>query len=116
MLGVGPRAVGNAGGGGDGVLVGRSVDRVGDPGVPQGLNLASIVVVLGIVNPSGAEGKFIHVLVELVAELVDTHKSTGLGVTDVVELMPVFLEANLAQIAEGSGEVGHDGQRRARAN
>lgn len=42
VLGVGPRAVGNAGGGGDGVLVGRSVDGVGDPGVPQGLNLATV--------------------------------------------------------------------------
>lgn len=33
VFGVGLRVVGNVGGGGDGVFVGRSVDRVGDLGV-----------------------------------------------------------------------------------
>lgn len=43
-------------------------------------------------------GKFIHVLVELVAELVDTHKSTGLGVTCRLRQSPPILPPSIVDV------------------
>ena len=65
---------------GDGILRRHRVDGVRDPGVPQGLDVRRVVVVLGVVDPARAEGEFVLVLEELVAELVDTYEGAGFGV------------------------------------
>lgn len=63
------------------VLNRGSVDRVADPGVPSGLDLAGVVVVLGVFDPAGAQGQLLHVLEELVAGAVSTDVATELGIT-----------------------------------
>lgn len=69
-----------------GVLGGRLVDGVADPGVPAGLDLAGVVVVLGEVDPAGAEGQFLEVLVEFVAGAIGADEGSGLCVTCLLEL------------------------------
>jgi hypothetical protein len=64
-----------------GVLGGRLVDGVADPGVPAGLDLSGVVVVLGVVDPAGTERQFLGVLVELVAGAIGADEGSGLGVT-----------------------------------
>lgn len=79
-----------------GVLGRGLVDGVADPGVPAGLDLAGIVVVLGVVDPAGSEGEFLEVLVEFVAGAIGADEGTGLGVT--------CLPAVRGHVAEGLGE------------
>lgn len=57
------------------------VDRVADPGVPSGLDLAGVVVVLGVLDPAGAQGKLLHVLEELVAGAIGADIAAKLGIT-----------------------------------
>lgn len=64
-----------------GVLGRGLVDGVADPGVPAGLDLAGVVVVLGVIDPAGSEGQFLEVLVEFVAGAIGADEGTGLGVT-----------------------------------
>lgn len=74
-----------------GVLGGRLVDGVADPGVPAGLDLAGVVVVLGVVDPAGAEGQFLVVLVEFVAGAIGADEGSGLGVTCLLALEGILL-------------------------
>lgn len=62
------------------VLNGRLVDGIADPGVPSGLDLGGIVVVLGVFDPARAEGEFLHVFKELVSGAVLADQSSGFGV------------------------------------
>lgn len=64
-----------------GVLGRRLVDDVADPGVPAGVDLAGVVVVLGVVDPAGSEGQFLEVLVEFVAGAIGADEGAGLCVT-----------------------------------
>ena len=64
----------------DGVLRGDRVDSVRDPGVPERLDVRRVVVVPGVVDPARAQGQFLGVLKELVAELVDAYEGAGFGV------------------------------------
>lgn len=70
-------------GGDEGVLGGRLVDGVADPGVPAGLDLGGVVVVLCVVDPAGAEGQLLGVFVELVAGAVLADEGAVLGVACV---------------------------------
>lgn len=74
-----------------GVLGGRLVDGVADPGVPAGLDLAGVVVVLGEVDPAGAEGQFLEVLVEFVAGAIGADEGSGLCVTCLLVLEGMLL-------------------------
>jgi hypothetical protein len=49
--------------------------------VPAGLNLRSIIVVLGEVDPAGSKGQFFEVLVEFVAGAICADELTVLGIT-----------------------------------
>lgn len=72
----------DAGAGGHEVVLDRGlVDRVADPGVPSGLDLTGIVVVLGVLDPAGTKGQLLHVLEELVAGAVSADVATELGIT-----------------------------------
>lgn len=64
-----------------GVLGRGLVDGVADPGVPAGLDVGGVVVVLGVVDPAGSEGQFLEVLVVFVAGAIGADEGTGLGVT-----------------------------------
>lgn len=67
---------------GDQAVLGRGlVDGVADPGVPAGLDVGGIVVVLGVVDPAGSEGQFLEVLVVFVAEAILADEGTVFGVT-----------------------------------
>lgn len=81
-----------------GVLGGRLVDGIADPGVPAGLDRAGVVVVLGEVDPAGAEGQFLEVLVEFVAGAIGADEGSGLCVT--------CLAGVRGNVAEGLGEMG----------
>lgn len=65
----------------EGVLGRGFVDAVADPGVPAGLDVGGVVVVLGVLDPAGSEGEFLVVLEELVAGAIGADESTVLGVT-----------------------------------
>lgn len=83
-VGLGQGGLEEAGAGADeGVLGGRLVDGVADPGVPAGLDLAGVVVVLCVVDPAGAEGQLLGVFVELVAGAVLADEGAVLGVACV---------------------------------
>lgn len=64
----------------EGVLHGGLVDEIADPGVPAGLDLAGVIVVLGVLDPASAQGKFLVVLEEFVAGAVGANEGTCLGV------------------------------------
>lgn len=49
------------------VLGGRLVDGVADPGMPSGLDLGGIIVVLGVFDPPSSQRQLLVVLEELVA-------------------------------------------------
>lgn len=63
------------------VLGRRGIEGVADPGVPAGLDVGGVVVVLGVLDPAGSQRQFLVVLEELVAGAVGTHETTVLGVT-----------------------------------
>lgn len=67
-----------------GVLSGGLVDEVADPGVPSRLDLAGVVVVLGVLNPARAQGELLVVLEELVAGAVGADEGSCFGVACVV--------------------------------
>lgn len=69
-----------------GILGGGGIEGVADPGVPAGLDLGGVEVVLGVLDPAGAEGKFLVVLEELVAGAIGADETTVLGVTDVLNI------------------------------
>lgn len=69
-----------------GVLGGRLVDSVANPGVPAGLDMTGVVVVLGVVDPAGAKGQFLVVLVELVAGAIGADEGSSLCVTCLLQL------------------------------
>lgn len=64
----------------DGRISGRSVDEVTDPGVPAGLELRRIVVVLRVADPAGAKGQLLLVFVVLVASAIGADVSAVLGI------------------------------------
>lgn len=64
----------------EGVVGGRLVDQVADPGVPAGVDLGGVVVVLGVLDPAGAQGQLLAVLEELVARAVLADEAAVLGV------------------------------------
>lgn len=74
------RLKGTGASGNEMVLNGRLVDGIADPGVPSGLDLGGIVVVLGVFDPARAEGEFLHVFKELVSGAVLADQSSGFGV------------------------------------
>jgi hypothetical protein len=49
--------------------------------VPSGLDVGSIVIVLGVLDPTRSEGKFLLVLEELVTSAIGTDENTSLGIT-----------------------------------
>lgn len=49
--------------------------------MPSGLDVGSIVIVLGVLDPTCSEGKFLLVLEELVTGAIGTDENTSLGVT-----------------------------------
>ncbi len=55
------------------VLAGHRVDGVAHPGVPARLNLGGVVVVLGVLDPAGAEGQLVAIFEELVAGAVGAY-------------------------------------------
>lgn len=55
----------------DGIRTRRVLGHIAHPGVPAGLDLAGVVVLVGVVDPAGAEGELVlQVFVVLVSELV----------------------------------------------
>lgn len=64
-----------------GVLGRGLVDGVADPGVPAGLDVGGVVVVLGVVDPAGSQGQFLEVLVVFVSGAIGANEGSGLGVT-----------------------------------
>lgn len=62
------------------VLDGGLVNGIANPGVPSGLDLGGVVVVLGVLDPAGAEREFLHVFEELVSGAVLADQSSGFGV------------------------------------
>jgi len=63
------------------VLRRRRVDRVADPGVPARVDLGGVVVVLGVLDPAGAQGQLLAVLEEAVARAVGADEAAVLCVT-----------------------------------
>lgn len=72
------------------VLRWRLVDHVADPGVPAGVDLRRVELVLGVINPPRAQRQlFGQVLVVLVAEAVGADQRAGFGVADVSDARSV---------------------------
>ena len=66
-------------------VLGRGlVDEVADPRVPAGLDLGGVEVVLGVLDPAGAQGQLLVVLEELVAGAVLADQGAGFGVAEVL--------------------------------
>lgn len=66
------------------ILGRRLVDEVAHPGVPSGLDVGGVVVVLGVLDPAGAEGQLLVVLEELVAGAVLADEGACFGIADVL--------------------------------
>lgn len=64
----------------EGVPCGRRVDRVADPGVPARVDLGGVVVVLGVLDPAGAQGQLLAVFEEAVARAVGADEAAVLCV------------------------------------
>lgn len=65
----------------DPILARRPVDQVADPGVPAGLDLAGVELLVLVVDPARPQRElFLHILVELVAVPVAPDQRPGFGV------------------------------------
>lgn len=54
--------------------------------MPAGLDLRSVVVVLGVLDPAGSQGQFLHVLEVFVAGAVGANETAVFGITYVLLL------------------------------
>lgn len=67
--------------GNEGVLGRRLIQRVRHPRVPAGLDVRSVKVVLGVVDPAGSKRQFLRILIVLVAIAVGAYEAAVLGIT-----------------------------------
>lgn len=90
------------------ILRRRPIDQIADPGVPPGLDLAGFVLGGLVIDPAGAQGELLGlVLEEAVAVAVGADQRPRFGVAHVLHLVGGVAEADAAEVAEGAGEGGH---------
>lgn len=88
------------------------VDQVADPGMPPGLDLTGIQLLVLVINPSCPQRKFfLQVLIVFIAVAVGSNQHTGFGIADIVQLVAIFFEPNPPQIPQRSCDGRHCGRR-----
>lgn len=63
------------------IVAGHGVDGVAHPRMPAGLDVGGVVVVLGVLDPTRAQGQLLQVLKVLVAGAILAHELSVLGIT-----------------------------------